>query len=106
MRTVELIEKKRDGARLSAEEIAYLINGYTKDEIPDYQMAAFCMAIVWRGMDRRETADLTAAMVDSGTRLDLRRFGSWTSTRPAASVTRRPSWSRRSLPRAAFRWRR
>ena len=75
MRTVELIEKKRDGARLSAEEIAYLINGYTKDEIPDYQMAAFCMAIVWRGMDRRETADLTAAMVDSGTRLDLRRFG-------------------------------
>ena len=75
MRTVELIEKKRDGARLSADEIAYLIDGYTKDEIPDYQMAAFCMAIVWRGMDRRETADLTAAMVDSGTRLDLRRFG-------------------------------
>ena len=75
MRTVELIEKKRDGVRLSHDEIAYLIDGYTKDEIPDYQMAAFCMAILWRGMDRRETADLTAAMVASGTRLDLRRFG-------------------------------
>jgi pyrimidine-nucleoside phosphorylase len=75
MRTVELIEKKRDGARLSAEEISFLVLGYTKDEIPDYQMAAFCMAVVWRGMDRRETADLTAAMVASGERLDLRRFG-------------------------------
>ena len=75
MRTVELIEKKRDGARLSAEEIAYLIGGYTRDEVPDYQMAAFCMAVLWRGMDRRETSDLTAAMVASGTRLDLRRFG-------------------------------
>ncbi len=75
MRTVELIEKKRDGARLSGDEIAYLVDGYTKDVIPDYQMAAFCMAIVWRGMDRRETSDLTGAMVASGTRLDLRRFG-------------------------------
>jgi pyrimidine-nucleoside phosphorylase len=75
MRTVELIEKKRDGARLTAQEIAFLIDGYTKDEIPDYQMAAFCMAVVWRGMDMRETADLTAAMVATGERLDLRRFG-------------------------------
>ena len=75
MRTVELIEKKRDGERLTADEIAFVVAGYTKDEIPDYQMAAFCMAVVWRGMDRRETADLTAAMVASGERLDLRRFG-------------------------------
>ena len=75
MRTVELIEKKRDGARLSDDEIAFLIDGYTKDEIPDYQMAAFCMAIMWRGMDARETAALTSAMVRSGQRLDLRRFG-------------------------------
>ena len=75
MRTVELIEKKRDGARLSDDEIAFLIDGYTKDEIPDYQMAAFCMAIMWRGMDARETAALTSAMVGSGQRLDLRRFG-------------------------------
>ena len=75
MRTVELIEKKRDGARLSDDEISFLIDGYTKDEIPDYQMAAFCMAIMWRGMDARETAALTSAMVGSGQRLDLRRFG-------------------------------
>jgi pyrimidine-nucleoside phosphorylase len=75
MRTVELIEKKRDGARLTAQEIAFLVDGYTRDEIPDHQMAAFCMAVVWRGMDMRETADLTAAMVATGERLDLRRFG-------------------------------
>ncbi|MEP7003898.1 MAG: pyrimidine-nucleoside phosphorylase, partial [Chloroflexota bacterium] len=75
MRTAELIEKKRDGERLTSAEISYLVDGYTTDTIPDYQMAAFCMAVVWRGMDRRETADLTAAMVASGTRLDLKRFG-------------------------------
>ena len=75
MRTVELIERKRDGERLSAAELTFLVDGYTKDEIPDYQMAAFCMAVVWRGMDIRETADLTAAMVATGERLDLRRFG-------------------------------
>jgi pyrimidine-nucleoside phosphorylase len=75
MRTVELVERKRDGGRLTAAEIAFLVNGYTKGEIPDYQMAAFCMAVVWRGMDMRETADLTAAMVATGERLDLRRFG-------------------------------
>jgi pyrimidine-nucleoside phosphorylase len=75
VRTVELIEKKRDGDRLTAREIAFLVDGYTKDEIPDYQMAAFCMAVVWRGMDMRETADLTAAMVATGERLDLQRFG-------------------------------
>ncbi|HTJ61051.1 MAG TPA: thymidine phosphorylase [Candidatus Saccharimonadales bacterium] len=75
MRTVELVEKKRDGGRLTAAEIAFLVDGYTKGDIPDYQMAAFCMAVVWRGMDMRETADLTAAMVATGERLDLRRFG-------------------------------
>jgi pyrimidine-nucleoside phosphorylase len=75
MRAVELIERKRDGGRLTAAEIAFLVDGYTTDDIPDYQMAAFCMAVVWRGMDMRETADLTAAMVATGERLDLRRFG-------------------------------
>ncbi|HEX6061303.1 MAG TPA: pyrimidine-nucleoside phosphorylase, partial [Candidatus Limnocylindria bacterium] len=75
MRTVELVERKRDGGRLTAAEIAFLVDGYTKGDIPDYQMAAFCMAVVWRGMDMRETADLTAAMVATGERLDLRRFG-------------------------------
>ena len=75
MRTTGLIEKKRDGERLTAAEITFLVDGYTKGEIPDYQMAAFCMAVVWRGMDMRETAQLTAAMVATGERLDLRRFG-------------------------------
>jgi pyrimidine-nucleoside phosphorylase len=75
MRTAGLIEKKRDGERLTAAEITFLVDGYTNGEIPDYQMAAFCMAVVWRGMDMRETAQLTAAMVATGERLDLRRFG-------------------------------
>ena len=75
VRAVELIERKRDGGTLTAEEIDHLVQGYTKGEIPDYQMSAFLMAVVWRGMDAKETADLTASMVASGERLDLSRFG-------------------------------
>jgi pyrimidine-nucleoside phosphorylase len=75
VRVVELIERKRDGGKLTAEEIDHLVQGYTRGEIPDYQMAAFCMAVVWRGMDAKETAALTASMVASGERLDLSRFG-------------------------------
>jgi len=75
MRTVDLIEKKREGRKLTGAEIEFLVKGYTSDEIPDHQMAAFCMAVVWRGMDMRETAELTAAMVATGEHLDLRRFG-------------------------------
>jgi pyrimidine-nucleoside phosphorylase len=75
LRVVELIERKRDGGKLAAEEIDFLIQGYTRGEVPDYQMAAFCMAVVWRGMDAKETAALTASMVSSGERLDLTRFG-------------------------------
>ena len=75
MRVVELIERKRDGGKLNADEIDALVQGYTKGDIPDYQMSAFCMAVVWRGMDAKETAALTASMVRSGERLDLSRFG-------------------------------
>ena len=75
MRAVDLIERKRDGGKLTAEAIDFLIQGYVKGEIPDYQMAALLMAIVWRGMDAKETAALTASMVASGERLDLSRFG-------------------------------
>jgi pyrimidine-nucleoside phosphorylase len=75
MRAVDLIERKRDGGALSADEIDFLIQGYTKGQIPDYQMSALLMAIVWRGMDAKETAALTASMVGSGERLDLSRFG-------------------------------
>lgn len=71
MRTVALIEKKRDNGELSAEEIKALIDGYTKGTIPDYQMAAWAMAVYFRGMSERETADLTLAMAQSGDMIDL-----------------------------------
>lgn len=74
-RTVELIEKKRDGGKLSQEELDRLVLGFTKGDVTDGQMAAFCMAVVWRGMDDEETAWLTDSMVRSGRRLDLSRFG-------------------------------
>ncbi len=74
-RIVELIEKKRDGGKLTQEELDRLVFGFTKGEVGDGQMAAFCMAVVWRGMDEEETAWLTDSMVRSGKRLDLSRFG-------------------------------
>lgn len=71
MRTVDIIQKKRDGRELTREEIEFLIGGYTKGEIPDYQMAAWAMAVFFQGMSPRETADLTLAMAASGDMLDL-----------------------------------
>lgn len=67
----DLIVKKRDGGELSTEEIDFMIQGYTRGEIPDYQMSAMCMAIVFRGMSDRETLDLTMSMMNSGETLDL-----------------------------------
>ncbi len=71
MRGADLISKKKNGAGLTQEEIEFLINGYVKGTIPDYQMAAFCMAVYFRGMTAAETAHLTMAMADSGDRADL-----------------------------------
>lgn len=71
MRMYDIIKKKRDGFELSEEEIRFVVQGYTRGEIPDYQMAAFLMAVYFRGMNERETYDLTIAMLDSGDRLDL-----------------------------------
>lgn len=71
MRMVDLIEKKRDGRELSAEEIRFIIDGYTKGEIPDYQVSAWAMAVFFRDMTQRERADLTMAMVHSGDVIDL-----------------------------------
>ena len=71
MRVDDIIKKKRDGEELSAAEIKYFIEGYAKGEIPDYQAAAFCMAVYFKGMTERETADLTFAIRDSGEKPDL-----------------------------------
>lgn len=71
MRMVDLIEKKRDGGELSKEEIDFIIQGYTKGTIPDYQMSAFAMAVFFRDMTASERANLTMAMVESGETIDL-----------------------------------
>lgn len=71
MRMVDIITKKRDGGRLSEEEIRFFINGITDDSVPDYQASALLMAIYFEGMDEEEQALLTEAMVDSGDRIDL-----------------------------------
>ncbi len=68
---VDLIEKKRDGLELTTEEINFFIKGYTDGSIPDYQVSALTMAIVFRGMSEKERADLTMAMVKSGDQIDL-----------------------------------
>jgi len=75
MRAVDLIAKKRDGHALSAEEIRFLISSYVQGDVPDYQMAAWAMAVLWRGMTPRETTDLTLAMAQSGDVLDLKSLG-------------------------------
>lgn len=71
MRIVDIIEKKRDGRSLSKEEIDFFIKGYCDGNITDYQAAALIMAAFIRGLDPRETADLTNAMTNSGDRMDL-----------------------------------
>ncbi|HZK34372.1 MAG TPA: pyrimidine-nucleoside phosphorylase [Bacillota bacterium] len=75
MRAVDIIIKKRNGQALSRGEIEFFIEGYIGGEIPDYQASALMMAIYFKGMDRRETADLTMAMVNSGDRIDLSEIG-------------------------------
>jgi pyrimidine-nucleoside phosphorylase len=71
MRAVDIIIKKRDGSELSTEEINFFIDGYTRGEIPDYQAAAWAMAVLLKGMNARETTDLTMAMANTGETLDL-----------------------------------
>jgi pyrimidine-nucleoside phosphorylase len=71
MRAVDVISKKRDGGELTKEEIEFFVAGFVRGEIPDYQASAWAMAVLLRGMNARETTDLTLAMVASGDRLNL-----------------------------------
>jgi pyrimidine-nucleoside phosphorylase len=71
MNTVELITKKRNGDKLSSREIEFLVNGYTKGKIPDYQFSAFLMTVYFNGMDEQETSDITRSMLYSGKVIDL-----------------------------------
>jgi pyrimidine-nucleoside phosphorylase len=71
MRTVDLIHRKRDGQELSPEEIATLVDGYNRNEIPDYQMSAFLMAVFFSGMSDREVSALTDCIIRSGELVDL-----------------------------------
>ncbi|MEF3301880.1 pyrimidine-nucleoside phosphorylase [Paenibacillus sp. GYB003] len=66
MRMVDLIQHKRDGGRLTREQLYFIVQGFTRGDIPDYQMSAFAMAVFFRGMDEEEIADLTMAMASSG----------------------------------------
>jgi pyrimidine-nucleoside phosphorylase len=71
MRTVDLIERKRDGEELGPEEITALVEGYTAGQVPDYQMSAFLMAVFFQGMSDKEVSALTDCMLRSGERIDL-----------------------------------
>lgn len=71
MLVTEIIRKKRDGEILSKEELEFIVNGYVKGEIPDYQMSAFLMAIYFRGMSKDELVELTMLMAKSGKMVDL-----------------------------------
>lgn len=71
MRMVDLIEKKKDGFKHTPEEIHFIVAGYTKGDIPDYQMSAWLMAVCFQGLDKEETAILTKEMMHSGDVIDL-----------------------------------
>lgn len=71
MNAYDIIKKKRDGGELSKEEIEFLVKGIANGNVPDYQIAAWAMAVYFQGMNERETTDLTLAMAHSGDTVDL-----------------------------------
>ncbi len=74
MNIIDIIEKKKQGKELSSEEIDYFVQGYSKGEIPDYQISSLLMAIWCKGMNKKETAELTLSMVRSGKTIDLSKI--------------------------------
>ena len=78
MRAVDLIEKKKRGLELSAEELTFLVDGFTQGSIPDYQLSAWAMAVYFQGMTAAETSALTLAMAKSGDQVDLSSLGEQT----------------------------
>ena len=78
MRMYDIIKDKRDGKKLTEAQIRFMIDGYVRGDIPDYQMSAFCMAVYFRGMDMDETVVLTDAMMRSGDIIDLSQYGDMT----------------------------
>ena len=103
MKAVDLIAAKRDGRELTGDEIRWLVNGFTTGEIPDYQMAAWLMAVWIRGMNRSELAALTEVMLYSGEVLNHSEIPArkWTSTPPGGLATRLLSSLLPLWPRAA-----
>ena len=95
-----LIANKRDGGALTDGEIEALIAGAVRGTIPDYQLAALLMAIVWRGLDPRELVTWTRAMIDSGERL---RLDGAPGTDRRQALDRRRGRQDLALPRAALR---
>ncbi len=75
MRPAELIQRKRDGEELAPDELRDFVLAFVRDDVPDYQMTAFCMAVFFRGLSARETRALTDAMVASGETIDLSPLG-------------------------------
>src|SRR5260221_1716687 len=71
IRPDELIQRKRDGEELEGEEIAELVLAYARGDVPDYQLAAFCMSVYFQGLSSAETFALTDAMVRSGEKIEL-----------------------------------
>lgn len=71
VRMIDLIEKKQKNETLTTDEIKWMINGFTKNDIPEYQMSAFLMAVYFNGMEEEELRDLTMAMAESGDQIDL-----------------------------------
>ena len=71
VRMVDLIEKKQEKEELTAEEVRWMIDGFTSGEVPDYQMSAMLMAVFYNGMTKEELSEMTMAMVESGDQIDL-----------------------------------